>query len=54
MSKSTDKLKLVMDGLTQFPPEKLAKIKELRIEWEYIRGDVEGIFVPNVTLEFFE
>ena len=50
-SMSTDKLVVLMAGLTEFPAESFMRIKSVSIDWEHVSDDV---IVPNLKLEYYE
>lgn len=56
LSKSTDKLKIIEQMLSNLPDGKVQRIKVLEIDWTEIltNHDAGPIAVPNLHIEFFE
>ena len=55
-SRSTDKLDCITLMIDNLSEEKKDQIKVLDITWESLNtpGDQEGLYVPNLHLEFFQ
>ena len=49
-TRSGERLAILCNSVLSFPPEKLAKVKIMQVEW----NSLEGELVPNLNLEFFQ
>lgn len=47
-SKSTDKLKLLLDSIKDVPQETINRVKKVELVWRILGNDV----VPEVKIEF--
>jgi hypothetical protein len=53
-SKSTDKLKVLMEGISNIPPEKLNNLKRFKLRWNNVPESDDGSYmiVPELEMEF--
>lgn len=47
-SKSTDKLKLLLDSIKDVPEETINRVKKVELTWRILGGDI----LPEVKIEF--
>lgn len=54
MSKSSEKLNILVNAIGLIPKDKINKVKYVKLTWEALTSpEVESIYVPNVEIEFF-
>lgn len=52
-SKSSDKLEILMRGIQSFSPEKMAKVKDLAVDWINVSTSGEDLICPTLKITFF-
>lgn len=52
-SRSTEKLAVLMAGLSNLSKEKTDKVSRIRLTWEEVGSFEDAVIVPNLDIEFY-